>query len=321
MSRTTVRYVGLDVHKHSIEVCIVDPVGKVLYRGHTGCLREELERFARTTLKPTDRVALEATTNTWSVVAILRPFVAAVIVSNPLKTKAIAEAKVKTDKIDAEVLAQLLRCDYLPAVWQPDEQTQRWRGLLTHRTTLMTQRTQVKNHVESLLARLLLQPPCKHLWSKVGLAWLKSLTLPAHERLVIDSELRQLEAVEGEVECIDEQLRAIAQQEPRVRLLLTLPGVNYVVALGLLAALGDASRFRDGDHAAAYMGLVPSTRQSGRRYSQGSITKAGRGTRAGCSSSQRSMSPVTPARWGHSSAVWPSARIARWRSSRWPASW
>lgn len=68
----------------------------------------------------------------------------------------------------------------------------------------------------------------------------------------------------------------MARQEPRVRLLMTLPGVSYVVALGLLAALGDVSRFPDGDHAAAYLGLVPSTRQSGRRCDQGSITKAGR---------------------------------------------
>jgi transposase len=276
MARPVLRYVGLDVHKQFIEVCILDASGRVLRRCRTGCRRDELETFARTTLQPTDRVALEATTNTWSVVALLRPFVAAVVVSNPLKTRAIAEAKVKTDKVDAEVLAQLLRCDYLPAVWQPDEQTQCWRGLVTHRTALMTQRARVKNHIQSLLGRLLLAPPCKHLWSKVGLAWLKGLVLPAHERLIVDSELRQLEAVLREVEQIDGQLLVIAQREPRVQLLMTLPGVNYVVALGLLAALGDVSRFRDGDHAAAYVGLVPSTRQSGRRCSHGPITKAGR---------------------------------------------
>jgi hypothetical protein len=78
-------------------------------------LRDELESFARTRLKKSDRVALEATTNTWSVVAILRPFVTEVVVGNPLKSRAIAEAKVKTDKVDVEILAPLLRCDYLPA--------------------------------------------------------------------------------------------------------------------------------------------------------------------------------------------------------------
>lgn len=270
------RYVGLDIHKQFIEACILDAAGRVVWRGRAVCSRDELERFACTKLKKTDRVALEATTNTWSVVAILRPHVAAVVVSNPLKTRAIAEAKIKTDKVDAEVLAQLLRCDYLPEVWHPDEQTQRWRSLVTHRTTLMTQRARIKNHIQSLLGRLLLHPPGKCLWTKTGLDWLREVALPAHERLVLDSELRQLEAIENEVTRADRELAGIAQQEPRVRLLMTLPGVNYVVALGLLAALGDVSRFRDGDHAAAYLGLVPSTRQSGRRCYHGSITKAGR---------------------------------------------
>jgi transposase len=269
------RFVGLDVHKQFVEACILDEAGRVAWRGRTGCLRDELESFARTKLKKTDQVALEATTNTWSVVATLRPHVSEVVVSNPLKTRAIAEAKVKTDKVDAEVLAQLLRCDYLPAVWHPDERTQRWRGLVTHRTTLMTQRARLKNHVQSQLGRLLLQPPCKCLWTKAGLAWLRQVELPAHERLLLDSELRQLQVVEGELGRIDEELAGIARREPRVRLLMTLPGVNYVVALGLLAALGDVSRFKDGDHAAAYLGLVPSTRQSGRRCYHGGITKAG----------------------------------------------
>jgi transposase len=71
---------------------------------------------------------------------------------------------------------------------------------------------------------------------------------------VLDSELRQLEAIERELEKVDEQLATIAQHEPRVRLLMTLPGVNYVVALALLSALGDLSRFQDGDQAAAVFG-------------------------------------------------------------------
>ena len=74
-------------------------------------------------------MALEATTNTWVVVRILTPHVAEVVVSNPLLTKAIAAAKVKTDKVDACVLAQLLRCDYLPRVWRPDDPTLELRRL------------------------------------------------------------------------------------------------------------------------------------------------------------------------------------------------
>jgi transposase len=275
------RSVGLDVHKHFIEVCALDTGGKVVYRGRTGCLRPELEAFARDHLEKTDWVALEATTNTWAVADVLRPFVAEVVVGNPLKTRAIAEARVKTDKVDAEVLAQLLRCDYLPAVWQPDEGTQRLRALMTHRDALMTQRSRSKNHVQGLLAGLLLRPPCKVLWTKTGMAWLGGLELPAHVRLMLDSELRQVAAADAELAALDAELVASTKADPRVRLLMTIPGVNYVVALGLLAALGDIARFRDGDHAASYLGLVPSTKQSGRRCYHGPITKAGSGQARG----------------------------------------
>jgi len=270
-----IRYVGLDVHKRFIEVCILDSRGKVVFRGKTSCEREELQRFAVSTLKPKDRVALESTTNTWPVVEILRPFVAQVVVGNPLKTKAIAEAKVKTDKVDAEVLAQLLRCEYLPAVWQPDEQTRQWRSWITHRTALMTNRARIKNRVQGLLGRLLIHSPYKLLWTKNGIAWLRSVELPPHERLVLDSELRQLAACQQELTLLDVELAAVAQREPRVQLLMTMPGINYVVALAILGALGDIHRFQDGDHAAAYLGLAPSTRQSGRRCYHGHITKAG----------------------------------------------
>jgi len=168
------RYVGLDVHKRFIEVCILDAAGKPVFRGKTNCFRDELVKFAKTHFKRTDRVALEATTNTWPVADILRPFVAEIVVGNPLKTKAIAEAKVKTDKVDAEVLAHLLRCNYLPAVWQPDDRTKQFRSWLTHRCALMTQRGRLKNHVQGLLGRLLVHSPHKLLWTKQGLAWLKA---------------------------------------------------------------------------------------------------------------------------------------------------
>jgi hypothetical protein len=93
--------------------------------------------------------------------------------------------------------------------------------------------------------------------------------------LVLESELRQLDQVEHELKGLDLVLAGVAAQNDRVRLLMTLPGVSYVVALGLLAALGQVDRFRDGDHAAAYLGLVPKTRQSGAKCYHGRITKAG----------------------------------------------
>src|SRR5512142_2751047 len=98
-------FVGLDVHKTVVEAAIVDARGVVARRERFPCTREALAAFAAAHLHPDDRVALEATTNTWPVVDLLAPFVAEVVVSNPLRTRAIAEAKVKTDKVDAATLA------------------------------------------------------------------------------------------------------------------------------------------------------------------------------------------------------------------------
>jgi len=120
MERARKRYVGLDVHKDVVEYCILDATGKKIDGGRIVCEQSVLKRFAMKTLSSKDHVALEATMNTWSIVDILEPHVTKIVVGNPLKTKAIAEAKIKTDKIDAMILAQLLRCDFLPSVWIPD---------------------------------------------------------------------------------------------------------------------------------------------------------------------------------------------------------
>ena len=87
---------------------------------------QELRAWAQT-LEPGDEVALEATTNSDAIAVMLRPLVARVVVSNPRKTRAIAEAKVKTDKVDARILAQLLAADFLPGTWVADDRTRTLR--------------------------------------------------------------------------------------------------------------------------------------------------------------------------------------------------
>jgi transposase len=273
-----IRYVGLDVHKRVVEACFVDDSGKVLNRFRFDLDRDTLLHFAQTKLTPHDRVALEATTNCWAVARFLTPFVAQVVVSNPLVTKAIAEAKVKTDKVDALVLAQLLRCDYLPSVWQPDEATSLLRELTSRRTSLVQDRTAVRNRIHSLLAVRLIAVPFDELFGSKGRAWLAALDekrLGGQGRLLLDTDLRLHDALEREIEVLDEELARRGYGDARVKLLMTLPGVNVNVAETLLAALGDVSRFVDGNHAASYLGLVPRTRQSADRTYHGPITKAG----------------------------------------------
>lgn len=269
------RFIGLDLHKHTVEVCVLDTRGRVLARHSVACERTTLKAFATEHLTPTDRLAVEATTNTWAVAEILKPFVAAITVGNPLQIKAIAQAKVKTDKIDAEVLANLLRCDFLPEVWEPDAPTQKLRHLTGVRSALVADRTRLKNRIHSILASLLVPLTEGGLFTAKGLAWIRAVDLPDEARGTVDRFLRLYDAVDVELESLDVQLRVLAHHDPRVRLLMTLPGVAHGVALTLIAALGDVARFRDGDHAASYLGLTPIVRQSAGKCYRGSITKAG----------------------------------------------
>ena len=104
----SIRYVGLHVHKCVVEACVVDARGKVVLRERFALDRRTLELFAKKFLCQADHVALEATTNCWIVAELLKLHVAEVVVSNPMVTKAIAQAKIKTDKVDAHVLGAAL---------------------------------------------------------------------------------------------------------------------------------------------------------------------------------------------------------------------
>jgi transposase len=272
-----IRFVGLDIHKRVVQACFVDEAGQLLGQQRFALSPTALRDFARQRLTADDRVAVEATTNTWAIVTLLKPHVAEVVVSNPLATKAIASAKVKTDKVDARVLAQLLRCDFLPRVWEPDPATQELRRLTARRAGLVAQRTALKNRLHAVLAQRLITYAGRDLAATAGRAWLRALDIDAEGRQLLDSDLRLLDSVAAEIANLDQLFVPKAYADPRVRLLMTLPGVDYTVAQSLLAALGDINRFHDGDRAAAYLGLVPSTKQSAQRCYHGPITKQGNG--------------------------------------------
>ena len=155
--------------------------------------RSGLEGFARGLTKD-DEVVVEATGNAMAVVRVLGPYVARVIVANPLQVKAIAHARIKTDKIDAGVLASLRAADFLPEVWVPDAETERLRRLVARRNQVVRHRTRVKNEVHGILAAHLV-PPCPHVdpFNGPGRAWLAKQVLPDDERATIDRHLRELD--------------------------------------------------------------------------------------------------------------------------------
>jgi transposase len=148
------RFIGLDIHRDFAQVAVVED-GLVTDWGRVDCRPQALREFAAG-LRPDDQVALEATGNASAVAVLLEPCVARVVISNPVKTRAIAEAKVKTDKVDARILAQLLAADFLPGTWLPDERIRMLRRLSAHRAQLVRGRIRVKNQVQAVLHRNML---------------------------------------------------------------------------------------------------------------------------------------------------------------------
>jgi transposase len=271
-----VRYVGIDLHKHLLVACILDERGEVLSEVEIKeVTRDSLEEFCYQHLTPEDQVALEVTTHVWAVVRILRRYVARVVAGNPVATKAIAQAKIKTDKVDAHVLAQLLRLDFLPTVWAPDEELSQLRELTARRARLAGDRTKLINRIRTCLAMRLLDCPFP-ISSARGREWLAEVSLDADGRWLIDSDLRLLEAAAAEIALLDQRLAKRVYEDERVKLLMTLPGVSQQVAQHVVAAVGDVSRFATPEKLASYLGLVPSTRQSAAKCYHGGITKAGR---------------------------------------------
>ncbi len=161
------RIFGLDVHRTFAEVALLDERG-VRSAGRIDLTAEALHAFGRQ-LTQDDDVVLEATCNTHAIARLLRAYVRRVVVSNPLQTRAIAEAKVKTDKIDAAVLARLHASGFLPEVWSPDELTEQMRRQVVRRASIVQHRTRLKNRLHAILHRNLLpRYPATDLFGRKG---------------------------------------------------------------------------------------------------------------------------------------------------------
>lgn len=270
------RIIGMDIHRVFAEAAALED-GVIKRLGRIGMERRHLEAFA-STLLPTDHVVVEATGNATAVAEILAPHVARVAVANPLQVHLIAKAKIKTDAIDARVLAKLYAAGFLPEVWIPDAATLARRRQVTRRTQLVRQRVRLKSIVQSILHANLL-PRCPHadLFGGKGRAWLQAQHLPKDESEAIEQHVQEYDRLSEALKGIERDIARVALSDPNVKRLMTIPGIDVVVAVGLMAAIGTIERFETPDKLVAYIGLNPSVHQSGDGVAHhGRITKRGR---------------------------------------------
>ena len=222
------------------------------------------------------KAVLESTGNLWiKTYDALEAATIQTTLSNPLKTRAIAEARIKTDKIDARTLAHLLRTNLVAASYVPNKETRMRRSLLRHRANLVKTRTEIKNRIHSLLDKYDLKSEFSDIFGKQGLEWLRGLQLPTIDKTILNSDLALLDSLETQIQNMNIEIAKLACNQEDAKLLMTMPGIDYYSAMIISSEIGDVKRFSTAEKLASWAGLAPSIRQSGSQTKRGHITKQG----------------------------------------------
>jgi transposase len=266
-------YVGIDVHRKRSQVAVIDQSGEVLVNRNVPNGVEPILKVIGD-LPPGTPAAFEAAFGTGWLVELLERYGFEPHLVHPLRCKAIASARLKNDKVDAEILAQLLRADLLPEAWIAPPAVRQLRALLRHRVRLVRLRTLLRNRIHAVLADHGHDRPAG-VWSGPGRDWLASLELPAASREVVDDGLALIDAVEVRIDRLDGEIRQRARGDLRVKVLTQLPGVGPFTALVILAEIGDVTRFPTARKLASWAGLTPTVRGSDRVAHYGHISKQG----------------------------------------------
>src|ERR1700731_3254387 len=196
------RVIGLDTHRAFAEAVALED-GRLKRLGRVTMRRDLLEKFVAA-LSKDDVVVVEATGNAAGVAAVIGPHVKRVVIANPKQVRVIAHAKIKTDTIDAGVLAQLYASGFLPEVWIPDEPTQALRRQVTRANQIVRQASRLKNIIQSILHSHLI-PSCPHadLCGASGRAWLFHQVLPEDERLAVERHRREFDRLGDNLKAIE----------------------------------------------------------------------------------------------------------------------
>src|SRR3984893_11654568 len=268
------KIIGCDFHPSYQQIALVDTETGELWEGRLEHEQGEARRFYQALQGQTVRVGIEAVGNSQWFEQMLAEMGHELWIGDAAQIRRLVVRQQKTDRRDAQHILDLLVDGRFPRLWVPSQQMRDVRQLLRHRQKLVEIRTQVKNQLQHLALNQGVRRK-RRLWSVPGRAVLEQLPLQgwtARRRSDLLAMLDRLQEQEGE---LYRAVRAEAEQRPKVRLLMTHPGVGPVVGLAYVLTIGPASRFPRGKQVASYLGLIPRERSSGGRQKLGSISKQG----------------------------------------------
>jgi transposase len=269
------KYVGIDVGKLRCRAAVMDQEGSIIDEFSFNNNHQGIEHLA-SGLTMDDKIVIESTGSVWTnLYNILDERHIPVVLANPFKTKAIASARIKSDKIDARILAHLLRANLIPESYVPPKELREIRALIRHRVSLVKIGTMLKNRVHALIDKHGLASDFSDIFGKGGVQWLRTLELPPVDRLILDNHLQHFESVNHQIKRVDEEIRIKASHDEDVKLLLSMTGIDIYTALLIKSEIGTICRFPAHKKLVSWAGLAPSLHQSGNTEYRGSITKQG----------------------------------------------
>ncbi len=271
-------YMGIDYHKTVSQITLLDEDGRVLRRRRIANRRDEFEAALTGVPGPVSAV-FEATRN-WTVVdQLLEGLVQERHMAHPLKVKLIAEARIKTDKLDSLVLAQLLRTGFLPESYLRPPEQRRDLDVLRQRLFFVRQQTAIKNRIHVLVDRQMAVREealsMSDLFGRRGLTWLQHLRLSEPDQSLLRELLQTLALTQQLIAQSDARINALRQADGRIALIDQVPGMGPFFAALIVSEIGDIGRFGSAKKLCSYAGLVPSTYQSANAVRHGRLTKQG----------------------------------------------
>lgn len=271
---SSIAYVGLDVHKKSISYCVKSADGHIDSEGTIAATREALQAWVSKIGRPWIG-GLEATMFTGWIYDYLNDYAAELRVGHPAMLKAIAAGKKKNDQVDAQLLADLLRCNLFPESYMAPTEMRDLRRVLRFRTMLVEVAVRMKNRLSGILMEVGAEYDSRRLHNKSYfpelLTELEEMPAPVLDLLRINR---------GAVEYFDGLQRHLLQElskhphlQERVILLRSIPGIGQVASLTWALEIGDPHRFPSVDHAVSYCGLCSAQDSSAGKDKRGPISK------------------------------------------------
>ena len=274
------KYIGIDYHKQYFVATTMDEKGKVLSKNKVSTDRDSIRHyFNKAASEDRTKAVMEACYGWEYFYDQVDDLVDELIMAHPLKTRLIAEARIKTDSIDSETLAHLLRADLIPQAYAPGFETRDKKSILRYRASITAIRVKIKNMIHAVLARNHIEDKSfrelSDKFGKTGMAYMRAVTLRGNDTMILNHYLDLLEETETKIKSAEAMIRAVCRQDEICKWLGSIPGIGDILAMTIRYEIDDIERFISPGKLCSYAGLVPSTYSSGGRTYQGRITKQG----------------------------------------------